>query len=187
MGPYQHDPRAFRVLARILRNVEADSVTSPQITEYRRKQGLSTAREDHITKAYAKALAALMNQDGIRAGQPADAPHHSDAIVVVDRWGNIAVLTHSINTVLWGTAGMVVGGIPIPDAAGLEQSRLAAINPGDRVHNDMAPVIDKKAGHHVLAHSSVGESLMPETVRIILATIGNHLDLTAVMAAPPLL
>src|SRR5438270_4021616 len=128
-----------------------------------------------------------MNQDGIRAEQPADAPHHSDAIVVVDRWGNIAALTHSINTVLWGTTGMVVGGIPIPDAAGLQQARLVAIKPGDRVPNDMAPVIALKAGQPVLAISSVGSSLMPETVRIILATIGNHLDLTALMAAPPLL
>jgi gamma-glutamyltranspeptidase / glutathione hydrolase len=187
MGPYQHDPRAFRVLARILRNVEADSFTSPQITEYRRKQGLSTAREDHITKAYAKALAAVMNQDGIRGEQPADSPHHSDAIVVVDRWGNIAALTHSINTLLWGTTGMVVGGIPIPDAAGLQQERLAAINPGDRVPNDMVPVIALKAGQPVLAISGIGSSLMPETVRIIIATFGNHLDLTAIMAAPPLL
>jgi len=80
-----------------------------------------------------------------------------------------------------------VGGIPIPDPAGFQQSRLAAIQPGDRVPNDMAPVIVMRGAKPVMAVSAVGRSLIAETVRILLGTLGNHLDLQTVMEAPPLL
>jgi hypothetical protein len=39
----------------------------------------------------------------------------------------------------------------------------------------------------VLAIASVGSSLIPETVRIVVGTLANHLDPLVVMAAPPLL
>jgi gamma-glutamyltranspeptidase/glutathione hydrolase len=114
-------------------------------------------------------------------------PRHSDAIVVVDRWGNVAALVHSINTVNWGTTGIVVGGIPVSDPASLQQWRLAAIQPGDRVPNDMAPVIVMQGAQPVMAVATVGASLIAETVRILLASFGNRLDLQTVMEAPPLL
>ncbi len=116
-----------------------------------------------------------------------DPPRHSDAIVVVDRWGNVAALVHTSNTLPWGSTGIVVGGIPIPDAAGLQQWRLAAIQPGDRVPNDMAPVIVMHAAKPVMAVACVGASLLAETTRILLGTLGNRLDLQTVLEAPPLL
>jgi len=187
MGPYQKDPKTFRILSRILRSAELDSFDGPQMAEYKRQNGLSLSREDRITKPYAKALAALMIKNRDEAQQQGSSLHHTDAIVVVDRWGNIAALSHSINTVLWGTTGMVVGGIPIPDAAGFQQARLAAIKPGDPVPQDMAPVIAMTGAKPVLAIASVGSSLIPETVRLVVGSLANHLDSQAVMAAPPLL
>jgi gamma-glutamyltranspeptidase / glutathione hydrolase len=186
MGPYQKDPKAFRAISRILLTSELDSFDGPQMAEYKRQNGLSLSREDRITKPYAKALAALMIRSRDQAQQQGS-PHHTDAIVVVDRWGNIAALSHSINTLLWGTTGMVVGGIPIPDAAGFQQARLAAIKPGDPVPQDMAPVIAMTGAKPVLAIASVGSSLIPETVRLVVGSLANHLDPQAVMAAPPLL
>jgi hypothetical protein len=39
----------------------------------------------------------------------------------------------------------------------------------------------------VLAVASIGESLTPETVRVLVGALANQLDPLAVMAAPPLL
>jgi gamma-glutamyltranspeptidase len=51
----------------------------------------------------------------------------------------------------------------------------------------MAPAIVLKAGKPVLAVATVGVSLLPETVRIILGILGNHADPGALLAEPPLL
>jgi len=181
MGAYGKDAKAFQALTQILRKAEADSYTD----QYMRQNGLKSSREDQITKAYAKNAAALMEP---RDQPPQEGPpHHTDAVVVIDRWGNIAALSHSINTVLWGTTGMVVDGIPVPDAAGFQQARLAGIKPGDPVPQDIAPLIAMTGAKPVLAIASVGSSLVPETVRLVVGTLANRLDPLAAMAAPPLL
>lgn len=41
---------------------------------------------------------------------------HSSGVVAVDRWGDIAAVTHTIYTALWGKTGIFVGGISIPDS-----------------------------------------------------------------------
>jgi gamma-glutamyltranspeptidase/glutathione hydrolase len=180
MGPYQKDPTAFRALSRILRKVEYDSY----VADYRPNES-SSLSDKRISKAYAKAQASAL--DEVRdPPQPGDT-HHSDSVVVVDRWGNVAALVHTINTVLWGTTGIVVGGIPISDAAGFQQASMATIKPGDLVPHDMTPAIAMAGTNPVLAVASVGESLIPETVRVIVETLANRHDPLAVMAAPPLL
>jgi gamma-glutamyltranspeptidase/glutathione hydrolase len=178
MGPYWKDPKAFQALSRILRKTFADSYTD----QYMRQNGLPT--EDRISKTYAEKAAALMEPDGPAQLGP---PHHTDAVVVIDRWGNIAALSHTINAAVWGTAGMVVDGIPISNAAGFQQTRLAGIKPGDAVPQDMAPLIAMTGSKSVLAIACVGSSLIPETVRLVVGTLANHLDLLAAMAEPPLL
>jgi gamma-glutamyltranspeptidase/glutathione hydrolase len=180
-GSYERDPTAFRTLSRILRKVEYDSY----VAKYLRSNETGSLSEDRISKAYAKAQASAL--DEVRdPSQPAD-NHHSDSVVVVDRWGNVAALVHSINTVLWGTTGIVVGGIPISDAAGFQQASMAMIKPGDLVPHDMTPVIAMTGNKPVLAVASIGESLTPETVRVLVGVLANHLDPLAVMTAPPLL
>ncbi len=181
METYQKDPNAFRVLARIQRKVEADSYSA----EYLHPNGSNSPSEDPISKSYAKAKASALDQ--IRDPQQPQDERHSDSVVVVDRWGNVAALVHSINTVLWGTTGIVVGGIPIADAAGFQQARLAAIKPGDPVPQVEAPVIAMTGSKPVLAIASVGASLVPETVRLVVGILANRLDPLAAMAAPPLL
>ncbi len=181
MGPYFRDPKAFSGLTRIVRKAVADRYAD----EYLRSHGMSALIEDRISKAYAKKAAAQIETD--IAAQQQGPPHHTDAVVVIDRWGNIAAMSHTINTLLWGTTGMVVGGIPIPDAAGFQQAALAAIKPGDPVPTDMTPLIAMTGGKPVLALANVGESLIPETVRLVVATFANKLDPLTAMAAPPLL
>jgi gamma-glutamyltranspeptidase/glutathione hydrolase len=100
---------------------------------------------------------------------PANRPNHSDAIVAVDAQGNIAALTHSINTVTWGTTGIVVDGITIPDAASFQQTAIqAAIHAagqGARLPDPINPVLVLKGGKPVLGASSIGSGLYEFTVQ----------------------
>jgi gamma-glutamyltranspeptidase/glutathione hydrolase len=186
--PYWKDPGAFGELSRIMQFVEVGPYVTPEVAAYRRKNGLSFSPEDRTTKAYAKAMAPMIEE--MQGPGPAPAqenPHHSAGVVVIDRWGNVAALVHSINTVPWGSTGIVVGGIPVSDAAGFQQSRLAIVKPGDRVPDDMGPSIALEGKKPVLATATVGTSEIPETARILLGILGEHLDLQTLLAAPPLL
>jgi gamma-glutamyltranspeptidase/glutathione hydrolase len=185
MGSYYRDAKAFRALSRILEVASYDGLPVPQLTEWKRQEGLSSKPEDRITKSYAKALGSALGQ--IPNGEQDQGAHHSDSVVVVDRWGNVAALVHSINTMPWGTTGIVVGGIPISDAAGFQQARLAGIMPGDPVPQDEAPVIAMTGAKPSLAVATIGVSLMPETVRLLVGVLANHLDAQTAMAAPAML
>jgi len=183
MGPYYKDVKALRTLSEILRVATYDGL--PQLTEWKRQKGLSLLPGDRITKPYASALASVLGE--VREQEHPEDTHHSDAIVVVDRWGNIASMVHSINTAPWGTTGIVVGGIPVSDVAGTQQSQLAALKPGDRLPMEAAPVIVMTGAKPTLALGTVGMSLIPETVRLLVGTLMNHLDPQTLMAAPPML
>jgi gamma-glutamyltranspeptidase / glutathione hydrolase len=185
LGPYYKDAKAFRTLSKILRVAAYDGAPGTQLAELKRKRGLSSAPADRLTRPYAKALASVLDEVG--DGGEQEGNHHSDAVVVIDQWGNVAALVHSINTVPWGTTGIVVGGIPISDAAGFQQASLAAIKPGDMLPQDESPVIAMKDGKPELAIATIGVSLLPETVRLLVNILSNHIDPLAAMAAPPLL
>jgi hypothetical protein len=43
------------------------------------------------------------------------------------------------------------------------------------------------SGKPSLAVTSIGAALLPETIRILLGSLGNHLEEQTVMAAPPML
>jgi gamma-glutamyltranspeptidase/glutathione hydrolase len=180
--PYFKDWTVFRDLTALLQFVELGDYTPPAVADFQRRNALHFSQQDRVTKAYARAMAPLL-----QSALQSDSPRHSDALVVVDRWGNVAALVHTSNSQPWGSTGIVVGGIPISDPAALQQWRLAAIQPGDRVPNDMAPVIAMRGAKPVMAVASVGSSLIAETTRILLATLGNRLDLQTAMEAPPLL
>ncbi|HEY3948166.1 gamma-glutamyltransferase [Phenylobacterium sp.] len=123
-----------------------------------------------------------------RALQPAatQAGHHSDAVVVVDRWGNVAALVHTINATMWGETGIVVGGVPISGAGGLYKPMMAGLAPRAHVPSDMAPVLALRGGKPVLAVASVGSSLAQETTRMTAGLLGGG-EPQAWAAAPPLL
>jgi gamma-glutamyltranspeptidase/glutathione hydrolase len=185
MGPYYNDEKAFRTLSSILQFASLDGLPIPQLSEWKLKHGLGLMPEDRLTKPYARALAAVLDEFGNPSQQ--EDTHHSCAVVVVDRWGNVAALVHSINTAPWGTTGIVVGGIPVSDAAGFQQARLAAIKPGDPVPQDEAPAIAMTGGKPTLAVATIGVSLFPETARLLVGVLANHLDPQTIMAAPALL
>lgn len=138
-----------------------------------------------MSKRYAEEVAPLI--DALFAKAPEVGPNHSNAIVVVDKDGDIAAVTHTINAVIWGDTGIVVGGIPIPDSAAFQQERLATLKPGDRVPHEIIDTIAFAGDKPVLATGSIGSSLVPETIRVLVGVLGQHQDLKTVMAEPPLL
>ena len=183
-GSYWTDPGTFQALARI----NAFVASAPTITrnvELLRSKGIDLSPAAQLTKGFAQAIGPLLDQIFT---PPADnGPKHSNAIVVIDREGNIAVITHTINAVIWGDTGIVVDGIPIPDSAGFQQLNLASIKPGDRVPNPIIDTIAFEGDSPVLATASIGSSLIPESIRVLLGVLGQRQDLATVMAAPPLL
>jgi gamma-glutamyltranspeptidase/glutathione hydrolase len=183
---YWKDPNVFRELSEVLQFVETGPRPTLQAAEYQRKNGLAFSPDDRITKEYARAMAPLLRQLRMPESAPQATPH-SAGTVVIDRWGNVAAAVHSIEDLPWGSTGIVVGGIPLSGVGGVHPVLLAAIKPGDRLPTPAAPVIAMVGGKPALALAGVGTSLIPETVRIVLGILGNHVECREIVAAPPLL
>jgi len=184
-GPYWSDVDTFQGLTRTAEVVSGAPVLKAKIASFLGSQAIDASPSSQLTKSYAARVAPLLDE---MFAAPADAgPHHSNAIVAIDKDGNIAAITHTINAVIWGDTGIVVDGIPVPDSAAFQQSRLASIKPGDRLPHEIIDVIAFSGDRPVLATASIGASLVPESLRVLLGMLGQHQDLQTVMAAPPLL
>ncbi len=184
-GPYWRDPQALLDLSRVLQFAAAGPYVHSAVAASAAASGTTFTLEDRGNRAYAKAALPLLDYV-FNPPAKLDVPKHSDAIVVIDQWGNVAAVVHTINTVLWGSTGIVVGGVPLSDAASFQQARLAVTKPGGRIPNEMAPIIATKEGKPDFAVACIGSSLVPETARLVLGALGEHMDPLAVMAAPPL-
>ena len=97
---------------------------------------------------------------------------HSDGVVAVDADGNVAALVHSINTTAWGTTGIFVDGVSVPDSASFQQQRVAKVGPGVPFPNIVNPVIVLADGRPILAASCIGAALH----RCMLQNLVNVLD-----------
>lgn len=181
---YWTDAGNFRATALALRFAIAAPYTAA-IGDFERQAGVGGTCAARTTPAYGAAAARAFETLAIGGGMPPEG-HHSASVVAIDRWGNVAALVHSSNTPLWGDSGMVVDGVPVPVAAGIYQARLAGITPGDRLPGDMAPLIQVRNGKPEIAIASIGTSLVPETVRLMLG-LGRGGDSAPLLAAPPLL
>ncbi|MEO7688995.1 MAG: gamma-glutamyltransferase [Sphingomonas sp.] len=183
-APYWLDAESFRTTALALRFAIA-APSAPEIGSFEQRAGIGGSCAARTTPAYGEAAARAFKTLALGGATPPEG-HHSASVVAIDRWGNVAALVHSSNTPLWGDTGMVVGGIPVPVAAGIYQYRLAAITPSNRLPGDMAPLILMRRGKPEIAVASIGSSLVPETVRLMLG-LGRGGDGATWLAAPPLL
>ena len=91
---------------------------------------------------------------------------HTDGIVVVDRWGNMAVVNHSSNTLDGGNTGIYVDGVSIPDSASFQARLIAEVGPGHRLPNAMCPLILMRDSKPILGCASVGGGY-PKTVQVL--------------------
>ena len=180
MPPYWQDPESFLHLSRVM-NI-ADLPPSWMI-ERARTKGVELKLPDRASKTFAAALAPLV--DGFfKSPKKNETSSHTNGIVAVDRQGNVAAIVHSINSVLWGTTGIVVDGIPASDPAAFSQLTLAAIKPGDRMPDFMAPVIATRNDKPVLAVAVTGP-ILHDTVTMVPGLPGCKADAKTLMTAPP--
>lgn len=109
-------------------------------------------------------------------GDHDESPKHSDGIVVIDQKGNMAVIVHTINTVNWGTTGIFVDGISVPDSASFQQDAIAQIAPGNRLPDPTNPLIVFKEGKPILGSSTIGSALNEKTLQVIMNIIDFEMD-----------
>jgi len=112
---------------------------------------------------------------------------HSDAIVAVDQWGNVAAITHSFNGIWWGELGMVIDGITIPDSGSFQQAGVAAAGPGNRMPDPIEPVMVMQKGKPVYAFSSIANGLHYHTVTALINTLDFGMDPKSAIDTPSLL
>ncbi|MEM8986536.1 MAG: hypothetical protein AAGC95_07415 [Pseudomonadota bacterium] len=112
---------------------------------------------------------------------------HSDDIVAVDRWGNMAVICHSINCLMWGKTAIVVDGVSISDSASFLKKQMAATRPGDQVENPVEIGILAKAGAPVIAWASMGIGLHYQSTQTLLNIIEFGMNMEDAVNAPNLL
>ncbi|MDX1501249.1 MAG: gamma-glutamyltransferase [Thermoanaerobaculia bacterium] len=92
---------------------------------------------------------------------------HSDGVIAVDAEGNVATVVHTINTDAWGSTGIFVDGVSIPDSAWFQQQRIADTGPGNRLPEPSNPLIVTRKGEPVLASSAIGAGLFEVTIQAV--------------------
>lgn len=142
LGDPAHDPDALYWLIQIIQR----SATQARETSI---ATLDPGRIAALWQQMRHAGAAATHDSAERAG-------HSDFVLTADAEGNIAAVCHSINTAIWGTTGIVVDGIAIPDPATFQQRALARLDPGSHLPMPVNPAIALRDGQPVLASSSIG-------------------------------
>jgi gamma-glutamyltranspeptidase/glutathione hydrolase len=190
MGPYWNDSTAFRAYARAIQYATLRQYLQPGPTAFERSAGLpASGCADRLTGSYASRLAdELLRPEPRPFGAPTIAAvaagHHTMAVIAVDRRGDVAVLVHSANG---APTGIVVGGVPIPEAASVNKREVGRTHAVELVTNDIAPLVALRGDKPVAAVGATGTSLMPETVRLMAAMIAGRQPLATVTSAPPLL
>ena len=99
-------------------------------------------------------------------------PNHSAGVLAVDANGNVAAILHSCNCFGWGSSGIFVDGVSVPDSATLQQRAIAAVGPGVPLPEPSNPIIVLRDGMPVLALTGTG-TLLPE---MTLQNLVNILD-----------
>ncbi len=59
-------------------------------------------------------------------------PGHTAGVIAIDSEGNMATLTHTVNSAVWGELGIFIEGVSITDPASWQQERFAAMGAGSR-------------------------------------------------------
>ena len=106
---------------------------------------------------------------------------HSDAVIAVDKDGNVATIVHTINTYGWGKNGIFVDGVSIPDAAVYQKHHLANLDPGERVPEATTPIIVLRNGKPFLISNAIANGVHEATVKNLVGVLNyNHNPFEAV-------
>ena len=111
-------------------------------------------------------------------------PGHSSGVVAVDRWGNVAAVTHSINAVIWGTTGIFVDGVSIPDSASFQQDAIQHAGPGQRLREEMNPLIVAATAARYSRARPLAVGCTSDSVQVVANILAFGLDAQAAAVAP---
>jgi len=117
---------------------------------------------------------------------PLPASEHTDAIVAVDKAGNVAAVVHTINAVNWGSTGIFVNGVSIPDSASFQQKTIASLPPGSRLPATTHPGIAVKGKKVVLGFGSAGTGSSTRSIAALLSVLGHGMTPQQAIDAPAL-
>lgn len=183
MGDYRESPEAFFWFAQFTHPFGISFV--PSNARGALFPGLDTRMHNRATKDFAESLWSRMSKgEFMLTAAPRRNPRHSDAVVVIDQWGNIAAATHTINTSSWGATGIFVDGVSVPDSASFQQAALAELEPGSRLPDPTQPVILFKNGRPIGGFSSIGSGLHQKTFTVLYNIMAYGASLEEAMAAP---
>jgi len=176
-GDYRHSADALYSMIQIAR-LQAVLANAPPQQLKTIFPGLDPAPESRLSTATTKRLLSILQDKSwyknLLAGQPA--PNHSSGVVVVDEQGNAAAVLHSCNCLLWGTTGIFIDRISVPDAATFQQDAMARAGQGVRLPETTNPVIVLKNGKPVLASSTIGSALQEVTVQNLINVLDLGMD-----------
>ncbi|MBW2370852.1 MAG: gamma-glutamyltransferase, partial [Deltaproteobacteria bacterium] len=167
MGHYAESPEALFRLPQVFK-VAASTMFGADAVANALEMDFSP--QTRLTKTHAAKLWKVMDSGsfpGVIVSKK-QMPAHSDAVVAVDQWGNVASVVHSINTVSWGTTGLVIDGISIPDSAMIQVPVVAATPPGERLPDPTNPGLVMKDGKPFMGFSAIGAGLHNRTIACLI-------------------
>lgn len=175
-GRYSQSPEALYWLAQIAKLQfilgPAPMVKTPKLGAAIQSLGIDLSLSSRLEKTTSKALwEAIISGRLPGVGPAATGSAHSDSVVAIDQWGNMAAVVHSINTVSWGATGIFVQGISIPDSAAFQQPVIAATGPGRRLPDPTNPGLVAKNGKPVMTFGSIGSGLHIRTIGSLVAVL----------------
>ena len=165
-GPYTTSPQSLFWLMEI---AACQSLTRDLSPEIRISKTNAAAIWQQMTNRTWRGLPKAMRRN------PGLSPH-TDGLVVVDQWGNMAVVNHTINSMLWGKTGLFVDGISIPDSASFQGSDIEKAGPGNRLPNGMSPLIICRDGKPVMGSAAVGGGLNAKTLQVLVNILDFGMD-----------
>jgi gamma-glutamyltranspeptidase/glutathione hydrolase len=129
--------------------------------------GLDFSAPSRTSASFAQALWKRMEGGSNPFRWKAPEGHHSDDVVVIDKDGNIAAITQSINCVDWGRTAINIDGISIGDPGSFQQAAIARTAPGGRLPAPTETGILFKDGKPVLGFASMGSGLHQRTFQAL--------------------
>jgi gamma-glutamyltranspeptidase / glutathione hydrolase len=170
MGHYSESPAALFWMSNITRVGLALSYLPEQMSE---ALGFDVSLANRLKPETSEKLWQRVQAGNFYGVKPPKqvAPAHTDGIVVVDQWGNIAAMVHTINTVSWGTTGLNIDGISIPDSAAMQVSAVVATTPGERLGDPTGPGLVMKDGKPFMGYAAISAGLLQRTVSSLISVM----------------
>ena len=137
-----------------------------------------------VTPGHAEALWSRIEAGVLPSPFAEQRPTHSDVVVAADAEGNVAAISHSINTVFWGKTAIVVDGVTISDPASFQQAAVARVGPGGRLPSPSESGILTQDGKVVLGFGSMGPGMHHKPFQVLLNITRHGMTIDEAVRAP---